>query len=123
MTQTNSVIAKLPDDREGALNAVSASSESDLDGSIQARWLAALQQSLPNLAKPIAVAMVDGAAHGSAGKALASIEYGLIQIEHADLKRLTGSEVKVLTAILRQMTQAVNQLEREITRLYVVQDN
>ncbi len=94
----------------------------DLD-KIQTRWLAALQATLPNLPKPIAVAMVQGAARGSIGKALAMIENGLMQIESSDLGRLTGSEVKVLAAILRQMDKAVIQLDGEITRLYVAQDN
>ncbi len=94
----------------------------DLD-KIQTRWLTELQANLPNLAKPIAVAMVQGAARGSIGKALALVENGLMQIENADLKRLTGSEVKVLAAILRQMDKAVIQLDGEITRLYVAQDN
>ncbi len=98
------------------------SSSNDLDKT-QARWLAALQETLPNLAKPIAVAMVQGAARGSIGKALALIENGLTQTENADLQRLTGSEVKVLTAILSKMKQTVIQLEEEITRLYVAQDN
>ncbi len=94
----------------------------DLD-KIQTRWLTALQATLPNLAKPIAVAMVQGAARGSIGKALASIENGLMQIESSDLGRLTGSEVKVLAAILRQMDKAVIQLDEQITRLYVARDN
>ncbi len=90
---------------------------------IQTRWLAALQATLPNLAKPIAVAMVQGAARGSIGTALALIENGLMQIESCDLGRLTGSEVKVLAAILQQMDMAVIQLEEEIRRLYIAEDN
>ncbi len=93
------------------------------DAGIEARWLVALQQSLPNLAKPIAVAMVQGTAKGSVGQALASIENGLVQIENANLDRLTGSEVKVITAILHNMNETVIQLEGEISRLYVAQNN
>jgi hypothetical protein len=92
-------------------------------GAIERRWLAALHVALPKLAKPIAIAMVQGAARGTIGHALSHIENGLIQIQNADLGQLTGSEVKVLTAILRQMNQSVIQLEDEIDRLYVAGDN
>lgn len=105
------------------MRAVCSEFVNERDRAIQSRWLAALQQSLPTLAKPIAVAMVEGAARGSIGQALALIENGLIQIENADLQRLTGSEVKVLSAVLVQASQSVSQLEVEISRLYVVQDN
>ncbi len=123
MTQTDEMIGRRDEGSDEVPIQIGTVPDADLDGSIQARWLAALQQSLPNLAKPIAVAMVEGVARGSAGKALALIENGLVQIEHADLERLTGSEVKVLTAILRQMNQTVILLEGDITRLYVAQDN
>jgi hypothetical protein len=63
------------------------------------------------------------ALRGSIGQALASIENGFVQIEEADLSRLTGSEVKVLTAIVSHMKQIVGQLESDIARLYLSQDN
>ena len=93
-------------------------SESDL---VLSRWLEALKRESPNLPPPIAVAMTEGALRGPLGQSLSRIEIGLIEVENANLDHLTGSEVRVLTAILHALTNTASRLEGEIAQLYTAQ--
>jgi hypothetical protein len=88
---------------------------------VLARWLAALKRESPNLSQPIAMAMTEGALRGPLGQSLSRIEIGLIEIENESLDRLTGSEVRVLTAILHALTDTAARLDGEIAQLYVTQ--
>ncbi len=85
------------------------------------RWLEALKRESPNLPPPIAVAMTEGALRGPLGQSLSHIEIGLIEIENASLDHLTGSEVRVLTAILHALTNTASRLEGAIAQLYTAQ--
>ena len=90
----------------------------DLEDPILTRWLAALRRDAPNLPTPIAVAMTQGVARGPLGKTLREIEEALMSIENTSFGDLTGSEVRMLTAILRQMNETLGQLSANIARLY-----
>jgi hypothetical protein len=87
---------------------------------ILARWLEALRQDAPNLPAPIAVAMAQGVTRGPLGQPLRHIEQALMQIEDSNLSDLTGSEVRVLAAILHRMNRTILNLDAEIARLYTV---
>jgi hypothetical protein len=65
--------------------------------------------------------MTEGALRGPLGQSLSRIEIGLIEIENASLEHLTGSEVRVLTAILHALTDTATRLEGEIAQLYASQ--
>jgi len=82
------------------------------------RWLAALRAYQPGLPQPIAVAMVEGAAKGNPGIELRKIEEALLSFECANLEDLTGSEARVLIAILRQMSGELAQLEARLHALW-----
>ena len=88
---------------------------------VLSRWLEALKRESPNLPQPIAVAMTEGALRGPLGQSLSRIEVGLIEVENANLDHLTGSEVRVLTAILHALTATAARLEGEIAQLYASQ--
>ncbi len=94
--------------------------EDDHGGSqlVLSRWLEALRRESPNLPQPIAVAMTEGAMRGPLGQSLCRIEAGLMEIENASLDHLTGSEVRVLTAILHALTDTATRLEGEVAQLY-----
>jgi hypothetical protein len=85
---------------------------------ISERWLAALREHQPGLPQPVAVAMVDAAARGNLGSQLRVIEQALINFEGANLEELTGSEARVLIAILRQMHNELSQLENRLNHLW-----
>ncbi len=85
---------------------------------VLSRWLEALKRESPNLPQPIAIAMTEGALRGPLGQSLSRIQVGLIEVENARLDHLTGSEVRVLTAILHALTDTAMRLEGEIARLY-----
>lgn len=82
------------------------------------RWLAALQTAQPGLPQPVAVAMVEAAAKGNLGIELRKIEEALMSFESARLDDLTGSEARVLIAILRQMSSELAQLEGKLNSLW-----
>jgi hypothetical protein len=82
------------------------------------RWLAALRAHQPGLPQPIAVAMVEGAAKGNLGIELRKIEEALMGFESSGLEDLTGSEARVLIAILRQMSGELAQLEDKLNSLW-----
>ena len=84
------------------------------------RWLEALRQDAPNLPAPIAVAMAQGVTRGPLGQPLRHIEQALMQIEDSHLNDLTGSEVRVLAAILHRTNRTILNLDAEIARLYTV---
>lgn len=90
----------------------------DSDDPILIRWLAALRRDAPNLPTPIALAMTQGVARGPLGKTLREIEQALMSIEKMSFGDLTGSEVRMLAAILRQMNETVSQLSTKIADQY-----
>ena len=85
---------------------------------VSERWLAALRDYQPGLPQPVAVAMVDAAAKGNLGSQLRVIEEALMTFEKANLEELTGSEARVLIAILRQMQGELSQLENRLNHLW-----
>lgn len=116
--KSNTTVGIRGTDSHGDVNACDSTNDSRLE-KVRARWLDALRKAAPNLPQPIAAAMVESVSHSPLGEALAEIEDGLIQIERAHLESLTGSEVRVLGAILREANSAILQLDGEISRLYV----
>ena len=62
--------------------------------------------------------MVDAAARGNLGSQLRVIEQALMNFEGANLEELTGSEARVLIAILRQMHNELSQLENRLNHLW-----
>ena len=85
---------------------------------ILVRWLAALRAHQPGLPQPVAVAMVDAAAKGNLGVHLRKIEEALMSFENASLDDLTGSEARVVFAILRQIPNELSQLESKLNHLW-----
>ena len=85
---------------------------------IHQRWLAALRSCQPGLPQPVAVAMVEGAAKGNLGIELRKVEEALMSFESIGLEDLTGSEARVLIAILRQMSGELAQLESKLNSLW-----
>jgi len=85
---------------------------------ILARWLEALRREAPNLPTPIAIAMTQGVMRGQLGQTLREIEQALMSIETMNFGDLTGSEVRMLAAILRQMNETLSQLSANIAHLY-----
>ncbi len=88
------------------------------DEAIRSRWLATLQAHQPNLPQPVAIAMVEAVGRGSLGQALQKIEHAFIELGKANLDDLTGSEARVLVAILRQMDDELAQLETRLNYLW-----
>ena len=86
--------------------------------SISQRWLVALRTDQPGLPQPVAAAMVDTAAKGPLGGQLRTIEDALMHLEKANLEDLTGSEVRVLMAVLRGMRDTLAQLESQLKHLW-----
>jgi hypothetical protein len=62
--------------------------------------------------------MVDAAAKGNLGIKLRKIEEALLSFESMGLDDLTGSEARVLIAILRQMSGELTQLESKLNQLW-----
>ncbi len=119
--KSNTSVGVSVTDSQGEVNACDSTSDSKLE-KVRARWLDALRKAAPNLPPPIAAAMVESVSHSPLGEALAEIEDGLIQVERANLDGLTGSEVRVLGAILRETNKVILQLDGEISRLYDAKD-
>ena len=82
------------------------------------RWLAALRAYQSGLPQPVAVTMVEAAAKGNLGTQLRKIQEALISFESTGLEDLTGSEARVLIAILRQMSSELAQLESQLHALW-----
>ena len=95
-----------------------ASLAANSNDGIRSRWLAALQAHQPGLPPPVAVAMVEAVGRGSLGEHFRKIEEALIHLENAELRDLTGSEARVLIAILRQMDDELTQLEIRLNDLW-----
>lgn len=85
---------------------------------VSARWLDALRNHQPGLPQPVAVAIVEAAARGTFGEPLRNIEHALMCFESANLEDLTGSEARVLIAILHQMHGELAQLESQLSHLW-----
>ena len=85
---------------------------------INQRWLVALRTDQPGLPQPVAAAMVGAAGKGPLGGQLQAIEEALMHLEKANLQDLTGSEVRVLMAVLREMCDTLAQLERRLKHLW-----
>ncbi len=85
---------------------------------VNERWLDALRAHQAGLPQPVAVAMVDAAAKGFVGGQLQKIEDALMSLENAGLDNLTGSQARVLIAILRQMHGELTQLESKLNYLW-----
>ena len=85
---------------------------------ISSRWLVALHAHQPGLPRPVAEAMVDGAAKGVLGQQLRGIEEALMSFENAKLNDLTGSEVRVMIALLTQMQGELAQLQSRLSDLW-----
>ena len=92
--------------------------DGNLGDPILGRWLEALRRDAPNLPTPIAIAMTQGVSRGPLGQTLWDVEYALMCIETMDFAGLTGSEVRMLAAILRQMNETLVRLGADIARLY-----
>ncbi len=120
--ESNTTVGISVTDSHEDVNACNSTNDSKLE-MVRARWLNALRKTAPNLPPPIAVAMIESVSHSPLGEALAGIEDGLMQIERAHLENLTGSEVRVLGAILRETYNVILQLDGEISRLYVAKEN
>jgi hypothetical protein len=88
------------------------------DDPVLVRWLEALRQDAPKLPPPIALAMVQGITRGPLGQPLHEIELALIRIEESNWNALTGSEVRVLAAVLHQMNRTILNLDSQIAHLY-----
>jgi hypothetical protein len=86
--------------------------------SINQRWLSALRSDQPGLPKPVAEAMVDGAAKGPLGGQLRTIEGALLHLEKTNLQDLTGSELRVVMAVLGEMHDTLAQLESQLKHLW-----
>ncbi len=85
---------------------------------VNERWLDALRAHQSGLPQPVAVAMVGAAAKGFVGEQLRKIEDALMSLENASLDDLTGSEARVLIAILRQMYGELTELESKLNHLW-----
>ena len=85
---------------------------------VSERWLAALRAFQPGLPQPVAVAMVDAAAKGNLGIQLRKIEEALMSFEKISLEDLTGSEARVVFAVLRQIPGELSQLESKLNHLW-----
>ncbi len=88
-----------------------------MDDSIRTRWIAALQQAQP-LPTPVATAMVETAARGAVGTTLLTIEAALAQLDAAALDNITGSEARVLIAVLGETGNHLAQLRERIAQLW-----
>ena len=106
------------DDSIQASNVHPTVSDGNVGDPILGRWLEALRRDAPNLPTPIAIAMTQGVARGPLGQTLCEIERALMCIENMDFAGLTGSEVRMLAAILRQMNETLVRLGADIARLY-----
>jgi hypothetical protein len=62
--------------------------------------------------------MVEAVAKGNLGIELRKIEEAMMNFENAGLDDLTGSEARVLIAILRQMSSELAQLEGKLNSLW-----
>jgi len=62
--------------------------------------------------------MVEAAAKGNLGIQLRKIEEALMSIENASLEDFTGSEARVVFAILRQIPNELSQLESRLNHLW-----
>jgi hypothetical protein len=62
--------------------------------------------------------MTQGVTRGPLGQTLREIEQALMSIETMNFGDLTGSEVRMLAAILRQMNETLSQLSANIAHLY-----
>ncbi|MBI3536665.1 MAG: hypothetical protein HY070_03745 [Chloroflexi bacterium] len=82
------------------------------------RWLGALRSHQRGLPQPVAIAMVEAVGKAPLGDDLRKIEDALIHLETADLQEITGSEARVLVAILRQMDDELTQLETRLNYLW-----
>ncbi len=120
--KSNSTVGISVTDSHGEVDASDSADHSKLE-KVRARWLDALRKAAPNLPQPIAAAMVESVSRSPLGEALAEIEDGLMQIERAHLQSLTGSEVRVLGAILRETNNVILQLDVDISRLYDAKEN
>ena len=85
---------------------------------IAQRWLAALKLAQPHLPHPVAAAIVAHAANSPIGDVLLQIEQAILRLEETELADLTGSEARMLIAILRQMSSEVGRLESRLVQLW-----
>jgi len=99
-------------------NPKNPSSAGNSNDGIRSRWLDALPAHQPGLPQPVAIAMVEAVDRGSLGEHFRKIEEALIHLENAELQDLTGSEARVLVAILRQMDNELAQLETRLNYLW-----
>lgn len=97
----------------------SAAIQASNENPVLDRWLEALRQDSPKLPSPIAFAMVQSITRSPFGQPLCEIEQALMQIEASDWHALTGSEVRVLTAVLRQMNRTILNLDAQLAQLYL----
>ena len=96
-------------------NATVAGSADDV---IHSHWLAALQAHQPSLPQPVALAMVDAVGRGPLGEPLRNIQAALTRLANSNLQDFTGSEARVLIAILRQMDDELELMEDRLNHLW-----
>ncbi len=77
-------------------------------------WSHLVRRSYPNLATPIARALAQRAAQGPYGLALQSIAQGMAQFDQATLGDMTGSELQMLSALLMNLREEVQQLLAQV---------
>jgi len=86
--------------------------------SITQRWQSALEQSEPNLPRPVIDAMVQNVEKGPLGESLSQLERGLMRLEEIDAGTLTGSEARTLLAILTHMREQAEQIDARLQQLW-----
>ena len=89
-----------------------------MDAFTRQHWLTALQTHQPTLPGPVAERMVDNAANGQLGATLQVFQTALTELQGAKLDDITGSEARVLVAILSQMRSELTQLQASIAQLW-----
>lgn len=91
------------------INSTTWSFESVAEETIDA-WTRLVRRYYPNLATPIARALAQRAMQGPYGFALFSISQGIQQFDETALREMTGSELQMLSALLRELLEQTQQL-------------
>jgi hypothetical protein len=85
------------------------------DDSLIDNWVQLAERYYPELAKPIVRAMAQRAKQGPYGETLRKIEEGMHGLNDSALPEMTGSELQMLAAILRQLKEETSQLLTHIS--------
>lgn len=79
------------------------------------RWVQLAERYYPELAQPIIRAMAQRAAQGPFGPNLRKMEEGMFGLNDSALIEMTGSELQMLAAILRQLKEETSRLLTQIS--------